>query len=267
MKNFNRFCKTLCWSFSVQSHNLMLWSLGTCLAVFVGETLFFLITDYSYHRALGVVVEFFFVFLVIFVGVALSTYLPQEKRERQMLLMLPATNLEKWLAALINVTVIWTLSAILAFVLGDTLRMVVSAWLFDQPWLSGVPKLLRFLNPVHSWEGHIRWWDLVISSLMLVWLHSWYVLGGSFFRRYAFIFQSVLLIMGCLGIVYLFKTLEVPRGIFRTENNQFVYPVWGYATCLFFICCSVLNYWLSFHIFKNYELTTNNWTNDDFYKR
>ncbi|MCR4583866.1 MAG: hypothetical protein K5764_10015 [Prevotella sp.] len=245
---------------------MMLWVLGSFLGTFVGETSFFLITDYSYDHALQEISYFFGIFLTIFIGVALTTFLPQKKRERQMQLMLPATNLEKWLAALFNITVVWTLSAFLAFVLGDTLRMVVSAWLFDQPWLSGVPKLLHFFIPF-PWEDHISWQYLILSYLMLVWLHSWYVLGGSFFRRYAFILQSVLLIIGCICLFRLFNALELPRHIFRVENGQFLSPVWGYSACMFLICCSVLNYWLSFHIFKNYELTTNNWTNYDIFKR
>jgi len=245
----------------------MLWVLGTLLGTFIGETLFFLIIDSSYERVILNITWFFTIFLIIFVGVALSTYLPQKKRERQILLMLPTTNLEKWLALLLNITIVWPIAAFLAFVIGDSLRMVVVTWLFDQPLLSGVPKVVHYLS-LDTFSGeHMIWPDLFFSSVILLWLHSWFTLGGTFFRRYAFIIQSVLLIMGIICLVHLFKTLGLPRGIFRTENGQFIYPVWGYSACMLFMCCSILNYWLSFHIFKNYELTTNKWINYDIFKR
>ena len=39
-----------------------------------------------------------------------------------------------------------------------------------------------------------------------------------------------------------------------------------YILTAFFAVFSIVNYWLSFHIFKGFELITNKWLNYDFYK-
>ena len=135
--SLNRFGKTLRWVVSVNFRSLLMWTIGSALGVFLYEVMMQLIVAYHnpYYYVWGIadVGEAFMVIAsVVFVCTVVSCI--KDRRNRTTFLMLPSSNLEKYLALVFYVTVICVLCMFLAFVVGDMLRM---AWFWGSHVLSG----------------------------------------------------------------------------------------------------------------------------------
>ena len=130
MKSFsiNRFGQTFRWVLATNFRNFLAWTLGAAVGVFLMEMI---LVAFRIQPGGGNYIPLLYytissichIALIIFVFVALSTgfadYLKKTKREA--FLMLPSTNLEKFLAVVFYVTVVWSLAGFLAFAVGDTL--------------------------------------------------------------------------------------------------------------------------------------------------
>ena len=306
--NINRFGQTFRWVVATNFRNFLAWTLGAGVGAFLMEMIFIAL---KIHPDGGNYVPLLYssisqicqIALVIFVLVAFSTGFAdyQKKPRREAFLMLPSTNLEKFLAVVIYVTVVWSLAGFLAFVVGDTLRMAVRALACGNEWYSLVPKVLEMFGEIVPTfdEG-----GMMIQTIpykvcapiflvgLLVWIHSTYILGGTLLRKYAFVVSSLVIILAFLlmaWLIYKFnlnvfyvdtlidgQSLEALRqsGVLDTngeipaESIQVLHKVGvlGYFFTVALPIISIFNYWASFHIFKGFQLITNKWTNYDIYK-
>ena len=139
-----------------------------------------------------------------------------EKRKRQAFLMMPSTNLEKYLSLLVYTSVICVACISLALVLGDCLRMVwfktasffvvhqVQASVSDpvetyHGWSSALPKLIENLTPnVLDPDSDRRTWFYIAMNLfvifaIVVWNLSLMVICGTLLRKYAFVVASLII--------------------------------------------------------------------------
>ncbi len=284
MNNFrlNRFGKTLRWYASVNFRRLMSWNLGFLVGVFLAEMMIFI----SYTGLASPSIAYIGLtspsinssasmgsfFIVIGVLASFSSIMSEvnKKRERTAFLMLPASNLEKFLSLVCYVTVVWVACLVLAFVVGDSLRMAVRALFFGDEWVSAVPLWCSLL-----WHGLEPFGpaQTVFAALMLVWIHSLYILGGTWLRKYSFIVSSLVLV----AVPFIVQYVCVPRGehlnLFVTQLDDEGYIVTGYVNPLVYVLdvlsvvFAVFNYWASYRIFKGFQLITNKWTNYDILKR
>ena len=306
--NINRFGQTFRWVVATNFRNFLAWTLGAGVGAFLMEMIFIAL---KIHPDGGNYVPLLYssisqicqIALVIFVLVAFSTVFAdyQKKAKREAFLMLPSTNLEKFLAVVIYVTVVWSLAGFLAFVVGDTLRMAVRALACGNEWYSLVPKVLEMFGEIVPTfdEG-----GMMIQTIpykvcapiflvgLLVWIHSTYILGGTLLRKYAFVVSSLVIILAFLlmaWLIYKFnlnvfyvdtlidgQSLEALRqagaltdGEVPAESIQVLHKegVLGYFFTVALPIISIFNYWASFHIFKGFQLITNKWTNYDILKR
>ena len=305
--NINRFGQTFRWVLATNFRNFLAWTLGAAVGVFLMEMI---LIAFSITPDGGKYIPFLYstisnicqIALIIFVLVALSTGFAdyQKKPQREAFLMLPSTNLEKFLAVVIYVTVVWSLAGFLAFVVGDTLRMAVRALLYGNDWYSLVPKMLDlFGEMIPSYEDGMMIRPIsyrVCAPIALiglfVWLHSTYILGGTLLRKYTFVASSLVIILAFLLITWLVQkfnlqvfyvdtvidgqSLEALRqsgaldanGPWSAKSVQVLHKVGvlGYFITVALPILSIFNYWASFHIFKGFQLITNKWTNYDFHK-
>lgn len=274
--SFNRFCQTLRWTVGVNAHTLMLWFAGSAVGTFIGQmcqlTMF---GDDNYAASVQNFGGFFSFCLVLVALVGLSSIFAafNDKRRRESLLMLPATNLEKFLSAMIYVTVVWTLSIFIAFAAGDTLRALARMLLYRDPWLSSVPVMLGFITPGFSsgaFSFHFMMMEFVLFCAFVLWTHSAYTLGGIFLRKYAFTATSVAIVLLQIIVVRICKDGGVSMFSSNWENGVLVKEEVGamaYVLTAVLTLLAVFNYWASFRIFKHFELITNKWTNYDIFKR
>jgi uncharacterized membrane protein YidH (DUF202 family) len=296
MKSFslNRFGKMLCWVLRVNMRSLLAWAVGSVGAVFMGELMAIKMagfnTPYSFLSATSQMGSVILVLVsLIMVSSVVSTI--NEKRKREAFMMLPATNLEKYLALIIYTSVVCMVCLTLAFVLGDCLRML---WFWISPpkdldlyssydgetlyywWSSVLPLLVRDFtpdvlvgNPGFEYTAWYIAMELVVVAGMTLWIHSLMTLGGTLLRKYAFIITGAFFIL-CLSLFVKFVSYyEISMFTSNWEKGKLVTQEVGtlaYVLAVVLPLFAIFNYWASFRIFKGFQLITNKWTNYDFHK-
>ena len=283
--SFNRFGKTLRWVLSVNQRRVLYAVAGSVVGVFMAEMILFRMssldspfTMLKHYGQVGAAV--FAVTSLILVSTIVSGV--NEKRKREAFLMLPASNLEKFLALMTYTSVVCVLGVFLAFVLGDSLRM---AWFWisgpytemetsvmGNPteyyywWSSAIPKMMDNLTPHILEADSCNWFYLVMNLFVItaiaVWTHSLLIIGGTLFRKYSFVISCIIFILFWVIFVKTMHYFELSMFTSTWENGRYVSGEVGLLPLL-----SVFNYWASFHIFKNFQLITNKWTNYVILKR
>ncbi len=296
MNNFsiNRFAKTLWWVICVYARTLLLWCVAAItLVVFIGEILFQEMNSYAdpwsaIHNFSQLAAGLFII--VSLIMISLFAFGINDKRKRATFLMLPSSNLEKFLSLVVFATVIGIACLFLAIVLGDSLRMAWY-WLsgYQGPrmecvemdgvtyhwWSSAIPQLLKELVPEAITNPMELPMDWCIANGMLtfglwLWLHSFYTLGGTLLRKYAFVATSICILL-CL--IILVKTMAfIGLGMFQISwedgaVKEYEIGSMAYVLSVLLPIFAVFNYWASYRIFKGFQLITNKWMNYDIYKR
>ena len=213
-----------------------------------------------------------------------------EKRKREAFLMLPANNLEKFLALMTYTSVVCVLGVFLAFVLGDSLRMVwfwmsgpyteIETSVMGNPteyyywWSSAIPEMMDNLTPHILEADSCNWFYLVMYIVVIaaiaVWTHSLLIIGGTLFRKYSFVISCMVFILFWVIFGKTMHYFELSMFTSNWDHGKYVSGEVGipaYILAVLLPLLSVFNYWASFHIFKNFQLITNKWTNYDILKR
>ena len=276
--SFNRFGQTLRWVVGVNFRNLMIWTLGYMVGIFLGEQLFFVFSNgHEIANVLGNISQFCTIFILIALAVGLSTvfYDLNKKTRREAFLMLPASNLEKFLAAVVYVTIVWTFFVALSFIAGDTLRMVYRALVNGDEWISAVPMVLNAIEPDFLWiytqESTFEYMVMytIVICAFIVWMHSLYIFGGTLLRKYSFVASSIVLILFMMLLAWLTGHYHLTIFTSNWEDDHYVRQEVGalaYALAVVLPLLSIFNYWASYRIFKGFQLITNKWLNYDFHK-
>ena len=294
--SFNRFGKTLRWVMAVNFRTLLMWTIGSVVAVFVGELM---TAEMGHYSAYEMVYKFGTMGSALFILVSLimaSTIVSSvnEKRKRQAFLMMPSTNLEKFLSLLVYTSVICVACVLLAFVLGDCLRMAwfkmqsyfveyqVQVFVSDPAetyhgWSSALPKLIENLTPnvLDPESDRYTWFynamNVFVIFAIAVWNLSLMTICGTLLRKYAFVVASLIIILCSVLLswtihhfgLFLFWGDMWKDGIhYESEVGAL-----AYVLAVLLPALAVFNYWASFHIFKHFELISNKWTNYDIFKR
>ena len=291
--SFNRFGKTLRWVLSVNQRRILYAIAGSVVGVFMAEMILLRMGDiYSpltmlhYYGQIGAAL--FALVSLILVSTIVSSV--NEKRKREAFLMLPASNLEKFLALMTYTSVVCVLGVFLAFVLGDSLRM---AWFWisgpyteakvsyiGNPteyyywWSSAIPKMMDNLTPHILEADSCNWFYLVMNLFVItaiaVWAHSLLIIGGILFRKYSFVISCIVFILFWVIFGKTMHYFELSMFTSNWDHGKYVSGEVGipaYILAVLLPLLSVFNYWASFHIFKNFQLITNKWTNYDILKR
>ena len=294
--SFNRFGKTLRWVMAVNFRTLLMWTIGSVVAVFVGELMTAEIRNLSAYQMVylyGMMGSALFILVSLIMASTIVSSV-NEKRKRQAFLMMPSTNLEKFLSLLVYTSVICVACVLLAFVLGDCLRM---AWFKMQSyfveyqvqvsvsdpaetyhgWSSALPKLIENLTPnVLDPDSYRRTWfynamNVFVIFAIAVWNLSLMTICGTLLRKYAFVVASLIIILCSILLswtihhfgLFLFWGDVWKDGVhYESEVGAL-----AYVLAVLLPAFAVFNYWASFHIFKHFELITNKWTNYDIFKR
>ena len=299
--DIKRFGQTLRWVVSVNFHKMLLWFTGSVLAVFLGEILFKMMnaggTPLDMLRDFS---QFLTMILIIVSLIMVSSIVASinEKRKREAFLMLPSSNLEKFLSLMVYSTVICIVCAFVAIVLGDLLRMF-AYWATDfqgMPyadgsycystydefaggqvcwWSSAIPRLINELTPTIVHHGYANYpkvfyyYQAAFIYGAILWIHSVYTLGGTLFRKYSFVGTSIIMMLTITLVVRLVVVCDLTLFHSQWENGElqsYEIGVVGWIIAIAFPILSVLNYWASFRIFKAFQLITNKWLNYDFHK-
>ena len=97
--------------------------------------------------------------------------------------------------------------------------------------------------------------DMLFSTMLTIWVISVYLLGGMFFRRYAWLFVSLGFFLILMAIGY-FLNRYVPDYMIEIDKDAFLY-----GASLVLAILSLLNVWLSYRLFCRLQLINHKWIN------
>ena len=264
MKNFNtkRMWQVLKYDLLINRRQNLATFAKIALAFFVMFFFMFIVNTWYYPDGRvgeitdesAVVVVFAIVISTVFYGSWILRHM-DTKQHRTAYLMLPASPAEKMVARLLITVVLWPLACMVAIVAADVLRWLIHVTL--QMGLNGtvtLPALRIFCyNP---------WQAIVISILGTLWAQSLYIAGGALFTRRQWLLTGtalLILAMGGGGMIaraweYMFDE-ALNKGI--TIDGDIVF--WAFA-CKFTLF-TLLNYWISYRIFRRTQVINNKWLN------
>ena len=193
------------------------------------------------------VAEFAVVIVNIVLGPALMFYSMEGKHDMQTLLMLPASNFEKYLARYFNWIIVVAVS-IVACLVADGLQYLLHL-LFGHDYGRFVTAVLFDMfasaaNNVHTSEATRP--RFILSMIVLViWFQSLYAVGATLFRsrKFNWVITTVVLIL--IGMLFV-KIGDKFEAVQLNDHSAMLDYITGVG---FYLVWSMINYWLSFRFF------------------
>lgn len=188
------------------------------------------------------------------------------KEQRITFKMLPATDLEKFVARALYATIVWWLMAFVAFCLADLFRMLVSLIAGVSITGSAVPLFLSMIfantnvsiNSLNTNDVAFATAIFVMAHAWFFWVHSLYILGGTLFRRRQFV-QTTLAhcVIGLVFTPILINFVDTSYAVALRET--IISMVW--VAAVVFIVWGLVDWWLSYRIFRRMQVINNKWLN------
>lgn len=274
MKNFdmNRFGRTLRWS-ALMTRKEALTNLASMTFAFA---VLAVVQVMSSRNVPDIVAEHnfqsftsfaLFVFLIICsIGGCWIFNNMKTKEQRITFKMLPATDLEKFVARALYATIVWWLMAFVAFCLADLFRMLVSLIAGVSITGSAVPLFFSMIsantdvniNSLNTNDVAFATAIFVMAHAWAFWVHSLYILGGTLFRRRQFV-QTTLAhcVIGLVFTPILINFVDTSYAVALRET--IISMVW--VAAVVFIVWGLVDWWLSYRIFRRMQVINNKWLN------
>lgn len=187
------------------------------------------------------------------------------KQQRIEFLMLPASRMEKFAERALHVLLVNTICVVVAFLLADMVSLLLSLLII--PGYGQSITLILLKNVTYdaidfmTIVGQLNAQSLLIAGLALwpmlsyvAWLHSVYVLGGTFFRRH-----HILLTTCVLAVVW--PILMFIWGMFIIINFGDDMNLAMFIFAILLDLCIIGDYVLAYLIFKRMQAINNRWNN------
>ncbi len=268
MENFNakRFVQTLKWS-ALDSKKEITTNLSILFAFFLVPMLLNIVFGFENPasvraESLKITNSFItlgFTFYITFGGCWIFNNM-KTKQQRITFKMLPASDLEKFLARLFYVTVFWTLSALVVYVVADLVRMLICLITYQDYIFSSTAMIF---DEISSSLDSITFQQDKINGLLFffvssLWQHSFFTLGGTVFRRkplaFAMLTAMFIMMVGFFVGFYALTFYDLDLIKQNVANMVNVLLAIGFAWALF-------HYWLSYRIFRRMQVINNKWLN------
>ena len=241
--NIHRFGKLVCWTLRNERNFLVRNTLQMLVAmslIYLFFTLGFLKMNGSApnYPACGMATLMMFtVFIVIGPGTMFHSM--KGKYDKQVLLMLPASNFEKYLVRYMS----WLILLPLFFVsvlCADLIQYVVNYMLGNEKTMFVASMAIELLS--RSWTDTPA---VLLNGLIipLVCFHAAYALGGTFFRssKYAWVFTTLVIILVVILMAWL-----LPDSVNLDDHSSArKFMIWNILTVVWVI----LAFWLSYKVF------------------
>lgn len=192
--------------------------------------------------------------MYIFFLITASTLYRSEQKKQQRIawLMLPATNLEKFLSRWVYMLAFSLLAGVLTFVLADGIHMI---WLkaAGHPVLSATSFMLGNLPTTTPYFPLIAVLDIY---LVYVAIHAIYLLSSVFFKKYHFIACTAFLAIAFSAIVPAINALG-----YRDTPHEPGYILPNILSISISVCIITLCTWLAYRLFCRWQVVTHKFAN------
>lgn len=239
--NIHRFAKLARWSLTNDKKYYVKSFLQT-LVILVLVFLFFTVATVTvnghsgyFHACVVAVLVTFLVTIVL--GSSFMFHSMEGKHDMQALLMLPASNLEKYLMRYASWILLLPLYLV-AFFAADLVQYVFN-WVVGHEEVMFVTTALVDMgsDTWHKIPAHYHTPFALSMIFLTVWLNSAYALGATFFRsrKYNWVFSTIFIIM---------LTMLIPAGRLEMTDNSLTS-----VEILIGVVWILVNFWLSYRLF------------------
>ena len=242
--SLNRFGKLVRWSLTCDKKYYVKSFLQILVIMLLGFLLFPMMSSNGSHSS-GYTMSCIMVAAIFLVAIVLGSsfmfYSMDGKHDMQNLMMLPASNFEKYLIRYATWMLLIPLYLV-AFFAADLLQYVIH-WMLGHDYAVFLTSVLTD-NVSDSWNAIPQYSQQTLARglvILLLWLHSLYALGATFFRsrKYNWMLTTLVLIMGFTFLTVSFSWPHV---------NATWWNYLGYSNVLF-LTFALLNFWLSYMLF------------------
>lgn len=215
---------------------------------------------------------FIFISFIIFFFCGSRIFINMKtKASRSLFLMLPATNMEKFISRLLYTVVGTSLMIFASWMIADIIQFVFS--LFLTPGMQGslVARAFEQLflkNNFDSSHFVVRNGTSVLGQTfpvgmfllsLTIFNHSFFTLGGTIFRK------SATLLTICSSFILMFLMALISSFVDDDVLVHFVQSMqpntFGWLMVNVFLLLSVFNYWASYKLFTHMQIINNKWFN------
>ena len=242
--DFNRFAKVAQWSLTNDKKYHVKSFLQTFVILFL-VFLFFTVAKVEFNGndafytacAISVVVS---LLVTIVLGSSFMFYSMEGKHDMQALLMLPASNFEKYLMRYSSWIILLPIQLV-AFFSADLVQYIVNALLNHGNVTFVTTEFVNMMsNGWHKIPAELHVSFAISIAFLIVWLHSFYALGATLFRskKYNWVMTTIVLILLAVVLSWLF-----PESAERVDRIPSLLEV------LIGVAWIVVNFWLSYRLF------------------
>ena len=278
MRQFDikRFWHTFRWYFSENRGRLLTYTISMAMIALVLESFFSwighksvnmnmemeMVPAYIIMTRTGFGMSLFSALIGCFLSFSGIFSTLKTKQKRIAYLTLPATNLERYLVAFIMAVIIIPICIFVGLAVGDTIRMLIFA-ILGSGWFSCIKSASDLFFSGFGTFTKNGFLKETLEQSTNIWLCSLYVLGGTWFRRRSFLIVTAFLILLFTVCMYVLSLFFGNIELFMKGQNSIILGVndLAYPTIFALIALSIFNFWLSYKIFKRFQIITSKWTN------
>ncbi|MCH5302339.1 MAG: hypothetical protein J1E77_05810 [Prevotella sp.] len=176
----------------------------------------------------------------------------QKKQRRTVWLMLPATNLERFLSRWVYVLVSSVAAGILMFFAADALH-AAWLWLSGRPVMSATPYFLARIIPRVYPDSPSGTWTYVLQLYCLVAAaYALFMLGGVVFRK----FQVVSTVLVAFMLLYALTHTES-----SARESMLTFTTVNLLLSALWLACACLLVWLAYRLYCRWQVVTRRFVN------
>ena len=182
--------------------------------------------------------------------------------QREQFLMLPASNLEKYISRFLFSTLGAAVAMITAIVVADLVQLIFSFLLLPGHHQSVCLSTMALLWKI--WTTFIESIDsagaLMLSLLIMtcgVLVHSFFILCGTLFRKHTIVVSGILFIVMTYLVIYVIESVPdtITTCLMHGDNS------WIFCLLIAELLLAGFQYWLSYKVFTRMQVICNKWIN------
>ena len=182
--------------------------------------------------------------------------------QREQFLMLPASNLEKYISRFLFSTLGAAVAMITAIVVADLVQLIFSFVLLPGHHQSVCLSIMALLWKI--WTTFIESIDsagaLMLSLLIMtcgVLVHSFFILCGTLFRKHTIVVSGILFIVMIYLVIYVIESVPgtITTCLMHGDNS------WIFCLLIAELLLAGFQYWLSYKVFTRMQVICNKWIN------
>ena len=182
--------------------------------------------------------------------------------QREQFLMLPASNLEKYISRFLFSTLGAAVAMITAIVVSDLVQLIFSFVLLPGHHQSVCLSIMALLWKI--WTTFIESIDsagaLMLSLLIMtcgVLAHSFFILCGTLFRKHTIVVSGILFIVMTYLVIYVIESVPdtITTCLMHGDNS------WIFCLLIAELLLAGFQYWLSYKVFTRMQVICNKWIN------